>query len=143
MYYCRVLRKISRDSLRDINGLRGHIVRGDLIEPFKNIKISTFSNSSQTSDLSSYNSYLNGTLFGFLKNFSIWPYFCLKSRIFDNYRSLVIFTSKNQSFTPKCEFSVCKHYHMHLNKNTSSLYVYIFISLLQIEMFHQTILFPC
>ena len=37
-------------------------VGGGLIEPFKNPKISKFSNPSQTLDLCSSNSYLNGAL---------------------------------------------------------------------------------
>ena len=62
-------------------------VGGELIEPLKNHEISKFFNRSQTLDLRSSNSCLNGTYFGFLKFLPIWTYFGLKSRLFDNYRS--------------------------------------------------------
>ena len=52
-------------------------VGGELIEPLKNPKISKSSNTSKTLDLGSSNSYLNGTILGFLKKFTnsalFWP----------------------------------------------------------------------
>ena len=55
-------------------------IRGGTHRAIKNPKISKFSNTSQTLDLNSSNSYLNGTLFGFVEKLLIWPYFGLKDR---------------------------------------------------------------
>ena len=79
----------------------GMIIGGELIEPLKKPKISKCSNPSQALDLSSSNSYLNGTLFGFFKQLPIRPYFGLKIDLLTIISLLVIFTSKNQFFALK------------------------------------------
>ena len=57
----------------------------------KNPKISKISNHYQTLDLSSSNSYLNGTPLGVLKFLLIWNYLGLISQLLDNYLSLSYF----------------------------------------------------
>ena len=76
-------------------------IGGELIEPFKNPKISKFSNPFKFLDLRSSNSYLNGTLSGFLIFFQFNPIFALKVDFLIIISLLVIFTSKNQMFAPK------------------------------------------
>ena len=51
---------------------------GELIEPFKNPKFSIFSNTSQTLDLISSKSYLNGTFLDFWKIYQFGPILALK-----------------------------------------------------------------
>ena len=77
------------------------LLGGELKEPLKNPNMSKFSNPSQTLDLISSNSYLNGTVFGFLKILPIRSYFALKVEVLTIIGLLVIATSKNQMFAPK------------------------------------------
>ena len=75
--------------------------RGGTHKAIKNPKILKFSNPYQNLDLSSSNSYLNGTLLGVLKVYQFGPILALKFDILTIIGLLVIFTSKNKIFAPK------------------------------------------